>query len=97
MTNGNRIASPNEECLPFVLLDDARVAGAAPARLFQNPVEVIAAQSETEIPELLDRLEAARARGLHAAGYLSYEAGKGFGPARRRDPESEGRAEMPLG
>ena len=97
MTNGNRIASPNEECLPFVLLDDARVAGAAPARLFQNPVEVIAAQSETEIPELLDRLEAARARGLHAAGYLSYEAGKGFGPAWRRDPESEGCAEMPLG
>ena len=68
---------------PFVLLDDARVHGAVAARLFANPVETLVAHGAAEIPALLDRLEMARARGLHAAGYLSYEAGKGLAPAWR--------------
>lgn len=86
-----------EGAQPFVLLDDARHMGAVPARLFCNPVGTTAARSAAEIPALLDALEAARSRGLHAAGYLAYEAGRGLAPAWRgavgdaRDPD------MPLG
>ena len=72
---------PDEQA--FVLLDDARVHGAAPARLFRDPGEVLTAASPDEIPALFDKLEAARRRGLHAAGYLAYEAGKGLAPAWR--------------
>jgi para-aminobenzoate synthetase / 4-amino-4-deoxychorismate lyase len=59
---------------PFVLLDDARVDGAA-ARLFTQPVGVIEAWSYDDINAALGRLEGARADGLHAAGFISYEAG----------------------
>lgn len=59
---------------PFVLLDDARRDG-ADARLFSCPVETIEARSYAEIESALARLESAQADGLHAAGYLAYEAG----------------------
>ncbi len=68
---------------PFVLLDDARAEGAAAARLFVDPVEILVAHCAAEIPALLSALEAAQARGLYAAGYLAYEAGKGLAPAWR--------------
>lgn len=58
---------------PFVLLDDAR-AGGAPARLYRDPVEIVAADDASDVPGALERLRAARARGLHAAGYMSYGA-----------------------
>lgn len=72
---------PDEQA--FVLLDDARVHGAVPARLFRDPAQVLTAASADQIPALLDQLEAALRRGLHAAGYLAYEAGKGLAPAWR--------------
>lgn len=72
-----------ERAAPFVLLDDARVEGAAAARLFVGPVDVLTAHSVAEVPALLAALEMAQARGLHAAGYLTYEAGKGLAPAWR--------------
>lgn len=59
---------------PFVLLDDARADGAA-ARFFAQPVAVIEARSYDETDAALDRLEDARAQGLYAAGFMSYEAG----------------------
>ena len=59
---------------PFVLLDDARPDGAA-ARLFRQPVEMIEARSHDVLDAALQRLAAARADSLHAAGFLSYEAG----------------------
>lgn len=68
---------------PFVLLDDARVVGAAPARLFRDPVDVLTAEAAADIPALLDTLRAARGRGLHAAGYIAYSAGTGFANAAR--------------
>lgn len=58
---------------PFVLLDDARADGGR-ARLYRDPVEIVAADSAEAVPQALDRLRAARAGGLHAAGYLSYGA-----------------------
>lgn len=59
---------------PFVLLDDAR-GGAAPARLYRDPVEIVRADTLDQVRPALDALRAGTARGLHAAGYLTYEAG----------------------
>ncbi|PAX07557.1 aminodeoxychorismate synthase component I [Sphingomonas lenta] len=65
---------------PFVLLDDARPGG-APARLYRDPVRVVEAREPAEVRPALDTLRAARAQGLHAAGFLAYEAGAAFEPA----------------
>ncbi|WP_380784157.1 aminodeoxychorismate synthase component I [Sphingomonas sp. R86520] len=59
---------------PYVLLDDARAAG-APARLYRDPVRIVRADTLAEIRPALDALRNARKEGLHAAGYLTYEAG----------------------
>ncbi|WP_337658652.1 aminodeoxychorismate synthase component I [Sphingorhabdus sp. Alg231-15] len=61
---------------PMILLDDARADGsAAPARLYKDPVEIITARTRDDLEPALDRLATAQERGLHAAGYMSYEAG----------------------
>jgi len=60
---------------PLVLLDDARGEGAAAARLYTQPVEVVEASNPTDVSPALEKLRQARARGLHAVGFLSYEAG----------------------
>ena len=59
---------------PYVLLDDARAAG-APARLYRDPVRIVRADTLAEVRPALDALRDARKEGLHAAGYLTYEAG----------------------
>ncbi|MGA1799674.1 aminodeoxychorismate synthase component I [Sphingomonas sp. 4RDLI-65] len=59
---------------PFVLLDDAREGG-APARLYRDPVRIVRADTLAEVGPTLEALRDARAEGLHAAGYLTYEAG----------------------
>ena len=59
---------------PFVLLDDAQ-AGGAGARLYAGPVAIVEAATPAEIRPALERLRLARADGLHAAGWLAYEAG----------------------
>ncbi|WP_263366645.1 aminodeoxychorismate synthase component I [Edaphobacter bradus] len=46
--------------------------------LFVNPVEVFAAHSLDDIPDLFRRIEWALVQGLHVAGYLSYECGYHF-------------------
>jgi len=61
---------------PFVLLDDARPDGAG-ARLYANPVEVVTGT----VAESFEGLKAARAQGLHAAGFLTYEASVGIEPS----------------
>lgn len=85
-----------EGAAPFVFLDDARADGAARARLFRDPVGTLVATTAAEIPALLDAIEAAQARGLHAAGYLAYEAGKGLAPAWRGAADG-GAGDTPLG
>lgn len=57
---------------PFVLLEDAAQGG---ARLYAAPRQIIAAQQISEVRPALQALRAAQARGLHAAGWMSYEAG----------------------
>ncbi len=61
---------------PFILLDDARDGGeAVPARLYSDPLEILQAHTPEELSAVLDQLGEAKQRGLHAAGYISYEAG----------------------
>ncbi len=59
----------------FCLFDDARQRGPAPARLYRDPVAMIAAYRMDEVQPALDRIGEAREAGLHAAGFISYEAG----------------------
>lgn len=63
---------------PFVLLDDARAEGAVPARLFTDPVEVIAAHGPAEIDDLLATLDRWHGEGAQVAGWMAYEAGHGL-------------------
>jgi para-aminobenzoate synthetase/4-amino-4-deoxychorismate lyase len=58
----------------FVLIDDSLTPGGACA-LYENPVEVIRCDDPAGAEAALARLAGAGARGLHAAGFLSYELG----------------------
>ena len=80
---------------PFVLLDDARSDGPAAARLFDHPVDTLVAGKAEELPGLIDALQDAQLRGLHVAGYLGYEAGRGFAAAWRSQVGAHGQG--PLG
>ncbi len=62
---------------PFVLLDDARDDGAAPARLYTDPIEIITTRDAAAVPGLLAGL---KSQGSHAAGFISYDAGHGLEP-----------------
>ncbi|WP_156840734.1 aminodeoxychorismate synthase component I [Novosphingobium aquimarinum] len=79
---------------PFVLLDDARTDGAAPARLYREPVDVVVARTGDEVLPALERLRALSRDGYEIAGYLSYEAGLALEPrlqslvSAHRDPAS---------
>lgn len=64
---------------PFVLLED-RLAGSAPAQLFCDPVEIVRCDLGEDVPAALGRIEDGLGRGLHAAGFLSYELGYVFEP-----------------
>jgi para-aminobenzoate synthetase / 4-amino-4-deoxychorismate lyase len=68
------------DATPFVLLDDARVTGAAPARLYADPVEIVVTRRMDKVGVALDALRTATRGGLHAAGYLAYEAGHALEP-----------------
>lgn len=63
---------------PFVLLEDR--SGTGQALLFADPVEIVEARELSGIASAFARIEAGLARGLHAAGFLSYELGYAFEP-----------------
>jgi para-aminobenzoate synthetase / 4-amino-4-deoxychorismate lyase len=65
---------------PFVLLDDARALGAATARLYVDPVEIVVTRRMDDVATALEALRTATRGGLHAAGYLAYEAGHALEP-----------------
>lgn len=66
---------------PFILLDDARAEGAAPAYLYQQLSQVFAARRADEVLATLEAADAARREtGGHLAGYLAYEAGLALEP-----------------
>jgi para-aminobenzoate synthetase/4-amino-4-deoxychorismate lyase len=62
-----------------ILFDDAREGGASP-RLYARPSAVIVACELDEVAPSLERIRAGLAAGMHAAGYLAYEAGHAFDP-----------------
>ena len=74
---------------PFVLLDDARATGAATARLYTDPVEIVTTRRPEEVQKALDVLRTATRGGLHAAGYLSYEAGAALEPKLAADTSGD--------
>ncbi len=61
---------------PFVLLDDARPGGTA--TLYRDPIGIIEASSARDVEDALERVRDAGRDGLHAAGWLAYEAGFGL-------------------
>ncbi len=64
---------------PFVLLDDRLSPGKASV-LFEDPVEIVRCDRPDQAEAALDQLVRALARGLFAAGFLSYELGYLFEP-----------------
>ncbi|WP_183956267.1 aminodeoxychorismate synthase component I [Sphingobium fontiphilum] len=74
---------------PFLLFDDARPVGAAPARLYRDPVGMIVARLPQEVAPALERLAEAVRAGRHAAGYCAYELGFAL------EPRLEGLASAP--
>jgi para-aminobenzoate synthetase/4-amino-4-deoxychorismate lyase len=65
---------------PFVLLDDARTGGAADARLYERPREIVVARRPGEVAPALERIDALRGAGHDLAGYIAYEAGLALEP-----------------
>ena len=65
---------------PFLLLDDARPHGASPARLYQNPREVVVARRVEDVLPALERIEELHRDGAELAGYFAYEAGLALEP-----------------
>jgi para-aminobenzoate synthetase / 4-amino-4-deoxychorismate lyase len=63
---------------PFVLIEDR--SGVGRALLFAEPADIIEASEPSDIAGGFARIEAGLARGLHAAGFLSYELGHVFEP-----------------
>ncbi len=76
VTNSRRTTPVEPETLSeaFVLLDNSSGRG-APSLLYTDPVEIIEAATPEAVPAAIARIEAGVARGLHAAGFLSYELG----------------------
>ncbi len=62
---------------PFVLLDDA---ASGETRLFETPEAIIRADRLDAVAPALEQLRAAQRAGLHAAGFISYEAGLALEP-----------------
>jgi para-aminobenzoate synthetase/4-amino-4-deoxychorismate lyase len=64
---------------PFVVLDDAR-PGHEHVTLFSGHSGIVAAREPDEVPAAFAAIECALARGLHVAGYFSYELGYALEP-----------------
>ena len=67
----------SQQTSPFVLLDDARADG-VPARLYADPLQIVVAHATSEVAAVLSAVRDAQSRGLHAAGFLTYEAAAAF-------------------
>lgn len=62
---------------PFIVIDDSRAGGTS--LTFTNPRAIITARTLDEVGPALKAIDAAtRQDGLHAAGFLAYEAGYAF-------------------
>lgn len=66
-------------CPPYVLLED-RINATPSARLFSRPIEILRCDTPEAIPDVFRLVEQAVAGGLHAAGFVGYEAGYALEP-----------------
>lgn len=64
---------------------DFGTGGQAPL-LFRNPVRVVMARTVAEVPAAMAAVDQALHDGLHAAGFVSYEAAPAFDSALRTQP-----------
>ena len=82
---------------PFVLLDDARVEGAADAQLFEAPRAVFVASTPDEVAPTLQAADAAQQdQGGTLAGYIAYEAGLALEPRLAASAAARSGAAGPL-
>lgn len=63
----------------FVLLDNSS-GSAASSLLFTEPVEIVSANEPEDVADAIARLQDGVGRGLHAAGFFSYELGYALEP-----------------
>lgn len=75
----------------LIILDDGRFGRAL---VFQRPLEIIRCTGPDEVEAALERLDAALASGLHAAGFMAYELGYALEP--RINPLMPSGASVPL-
>jgi para-aminobenzoate synthetase/4-amino-4-deoxychorismate lyase len=69
----------------FVLLDDLGARREERrSRLYESPVEILSCRADESVEETLAAVAAATERGLHAAGWVSYEAGYALDPSLRK-------------
>ncbi|WP_244548596.1 hypothetical protein [Bosea vaviloviae] len=62
---------------PCVLVED-HLDAAAPALLYADPESVVRCDDARDVAAALGQIEAGLARGLHAAGFFSFELGYAF-------------------
>jgi para-aminobenzoate synthetase/4-amino-4-deoxychorismate lyase len=74
--------------VPRLVMDFPDPDGVPRRVLFRDPGEVVVARDTSEVVPALARVEAAAEEGLHAAGFLTYEASPAFDPAMRVRPGS---------
>jgi para-aminobenzoate synthetase component 1 len=79
---------------PYVVFEDGRESGRA--LIFDAPVDIIAAHTAAEVAAAFARMEAATRRGLHLAGYASYELGYALEPRFSRQPTPQPRTPLLL-
>ena len=73
---------PDADSSPRLLLQSATATGVEPEWLeFGNPVRIIQATEHSAVIPLVKEIEAATTAGLHAAGFITYEAAPAFDPA----------------
>ena len=65
---------------PFVLIDDSLSDTLGRCRLYENPVEIVTCDDPETVADALDAISGAGKRGLHAAGFMSYELGYALEP-----------------
>lgn len=73
-----------------VILRDSPPSGASRWLAFAHPEQIIEARTVDAVAPLIRRVEEAVAGGLHAAGFLAYEAAPAFDPACRTQVPAAG-------
>jgi len=74
-----------------VLLEDSSSGPAAsPSRLFVDPLRIVEAASESDLPALFAEIDRATSSGHFAAGFFTYECGNYFEPAAAMRPTQPG-------